>query len=456
MRDERARDAFIGSVVGLAAAAALIIAFTTKSYSLWGGIVVVPIIVAINGTFAWRVVERWRDFEPWLVRLMGWALAAKIAGSLARYAVAYVFYNGAADAETYNLYAAYHYQAWRAGDITWETDGKQGTLVMQFLTTAVYTVIGPTPLAAFVVFASLAFWGQYLLYRAFRIAVPAGDGRLYALLVLLLPSLLYWPSSIGKEAWLMLGVGLTSYGAARLFTSQSGALLFLAAGAVSTAAVRPHIAVLLFTAMLMAQVFRPAGHSFTGVFGKLGGLIVLGGAAAFLVTQSAGFLGIDDLSFQAVSDEVQWASGQASQGGSAFTPTPFFSLFGPIMAPITVLFRPFPWETHNIALLAQSFEGLFLIWLVYRSRHRLRGLLSVMRTNPYVTYAVLFTAAFIVAFSGFGNFGILARQRVLMLPFFLVLLCIPDRPRRAGEADLTHTKARDREWAQSIGAARGT
>ena len=33
--------------------------------------------------------------------------------------------------------------------------------------------------------------------------------------------------------------------------------------------------------------------------------------------------------------------------------------------------------------------------------------------------------AFICAFAGFGNFGILARQRVLMLPFFLILLALP-------------------------------
>ena len=50
-----------------------------------------------------------------------------------------------------------------------------------------------------------------------------------------------------------------------------------------------------------------------------------------------------------------------------------------------------------------------------------------MRRNPYVTFAVVYVAAFIWAFSGFGNFGILARQRVLMLPFFLVLLALPKK-----------------------------
>ena len=46
-----------------------------------------------------------------------------------------------------------------------------------------------------------------------------------------------------------------------------------------------------------------------------------------------------------------------------------------------------------------------------------------------MTFAVVYIGCFIWAFSGFGNFGILARQRVLMLPFFLVLLALPDRRR---------------------------
>ena len=51
-----------------------------------------------------------------------------------------------------------------------------------------------------------------------------------------------------------------------------------------------------------------------------------------------------------------------------------------------------------------------------------------MRRSPYVVFCLVYSSAFIWAFSGFGNFGILARQRVLMIPFFLVLLlCLPTR-----------------------------
>jgi hypothetical protein len=51
-----------------------------------------------------------------------------------------------------------------------------------------------------------------------------------------------------------------------------------------------------------------------------------------------------------------------------------------------------------------------------------------------VAYAVAFTAMFVVAFSSFANFGLLARERVQLFPLYLVLLSVPPRSwrRRSG------------------------
>ncbi|HET9022783.1 MAG TPA: hypothetical protein VFN34_12925, partial [Ornithinibacter sp.] len=413
----------VGAVVGAALAVGFAWALSHESYNVWGAVVVVPLVVAANGVIIWRVCVRENDRFFTAIFVTGFV--AKLLATLGRYFVAYVVYDGAADAERYNVYAAAHYALWRDGTITWEWGGKQGTQYMELITTAVYTVIGPSPLGGFFVYSSLAFWGAYLLYRAFRIAVPDGDWRRYSALVFLLPSMLYWPSSIGKEAWLLLFVGVTALGAAKYFAQQWGALLLLAGGALGTAIIRPHVAVLLFAALLVAQLFRPVDKRSTGFVTKVLGLVVMGVAAVVLTTQSARFLGIDDFNWQAISESVGVASGQASQGGSAFAGAPITSPLGIPAAVVTVLFRPFPWEAHNIQLVLQSLEGLVLLVLLLRSWPRLRGLPRAMRRNPYVTFAVVYVGAFIWAFSGFGNFGILARQRVLMIPFFLILLALP-------------------------------
>lgn len=223
----------------------------------------------------------------------------------------------------------------------------------------------------------------------------------------------------------MFFVGLTALGAARLFAHRSGAMLLLVTGAAGTALLRPHLAVLLFAALFVAQLFRPTPARSTGILSKVAGVVVLGAAAFVLTTQSASFLGIDDFSWQAVSDTVDNASEQASEGRSAFESTPINSPVDIPAAVLTVLFRPFPWEASNAQMLIQSLEGLVLLVLAVRAWPQLRRLPRVMSRIPYVTFTVVYTSSFIWAFSGFGNFGILARQRVLMIPFFLVLLALP-------------------------------
>lgn len=421
-----------GLLLVAAYAAVLAWAMDTQTYSVWGGLIVVPVIVALNVLLIWRAVKH--QGESWFAWLLPLAYLAKLVGVVARYLFAYVVYSGQADAERYNLYAAAHYREWQAGAFVWDSAGAQGTQFLEVVTTVLYAVTGPTPFAAFVVFGSLAFWGVYVFYQALRTALPGADHRRYAMLLFLLPSLLYWPASIGKESWLLLFVGVTAWGAARFFAGATASgLAALALGVAATAAVRPHITVMLVAALLVAQLVKPTAKTSTSILTKLAGVLVLVAATAMLATQSAEFLGIDDLSLQGVSESYDFRSGNTEQGGSKFEPVPLGSPLGVPVAVVTLLFRPFPWEAGNPQMLVQSLESLGLLALTLAAWPRLRALPGLLRRHPYLVFAVLFTFAFILAFAGLGNFGILARQRVLMLPFFLVLLALPD-PAAPGRA----------------------
>ena len=75
---------------------------------------------------------------------------------------------------------------------------------------------------------------------------------------------------------------------------------------------------------------------------------------------------------------------------------------------------------------------------------RLGGNFRLIKTlfEPY-RYILpgVYVLSFILAFSGFANFGIVARQRSLMIPFFLAFLALPDprnsRPDLITEQDRT-------------------
>jgi hypothetical protein len=78
---------------------------------------------------------------------------------------------------------------------------------------------------------------------------------------------------------------------------------------------------------------------------------------------------------------------------------------------------------------------VLLLGLTVASGRRLRRLPRALWENPYVSYAFVYSALFVLAFSNFANFGILARQRVQLLPLFLVLLAMPaDREEAAATA----------------------
>lgn len=418
-----------GLVVVAAFAALLTKAMDTTSYNTWGALIWGPIIVGIN---LWLISLAMRN-EPdrWIAKLVYIGYAVKLVGIAARYFTIFVLYGGVGDASRYNLYAARWYFEWRRGVFEMGNTGKFGTHNTELITTAIYTLFGPSPIVGFVVFGSMAFWGCILLFKAFQEAVPFGEFRRYAVLVFLLPSLLFWPSSIGKEAFLLLGVGLVALGAARFFDDRVAmGLALLALGLGATALIRPHLTVLLLCALFVAQLLRPGSGSPTSVLWKGMGLILVAGATALAITQAADVLGIDDLTVEGVTGQIDWASEQTVEGRSIFTPVPLNHPLGIPAAIVTLLFRPFPWEAGNLLVAIQSLEGIALLALALVGWRRLAHVPRLLRSHAWLTFSAVYVLAFILAFSGFSNFGIVARQRSLMLPFFLALLALPN-PRSA-------------------------
>lgn len=429
-----------GVVVLVAFAAILTKAMDTTSYNTWGALIWAPIIIGVN---VWLIGLAMRNEpDPWVARLAQIGYAAKLVGIAGRYFTIFVLYGGVGDAARYNLYAARWYFEWRRGVFEMGNEGKFGTHNTELITTAVYTLFGPSPIVGFIVFGTMAYWGCILLLRAFQEAVSQGDFRRYAVFVFLLPTLLFWPSSIGKEAFLLLGMGLTALGAARFFNGRFlVGLVLLGVGLGATALIRPHLTVLLLSALFVAQLLRPGGGTPTSVLSKAVGLIFVAVAAGLAITQAADVLGIDDLTVEDVTGQIDWASGQTASGGSVFTPVPLTHPLGVPAAIVTLLFRPFPWEAGSALVALQSMEGIVLIGLTIVGWRRLRQVPRLLRRNPWVVFAAVYALAFILAFAGFSNFGIVARQRSLMLPFFLALLSLPD-PRTARPSD-ADTEARE-------------
>jgi hypothetical protein len=359
---------------------------------------------------------------------LGWIVMAasvlRLGGGVARYHVTYGVYSGVADASTYTTVASQHYKAFRHYHFFWPNTGVFRGLV-PWLDTIIYALFGPTELGAFLVFSWISLIGTYLFYRAFRIGYPEGDGRRYAVLVFFLPSMIYWPSSLGKESWMVLSVGLASYGVARALAGRVGGYLSLAAGVGGMLLVRPHLGLIFLPAAVIAFLLRRTTPGRHRPIGRMVGIALLVVCSLAAVGKAQSYFGITNLDVQSVTKQLNTTRQQTDIGNSAFNPPNARSPVGYPEAVVTVLYRPFPWEAHSLTVRVASLEGVLLLGLTVASWRRLRRLPRALWANPYVTYAFVYSALFVLAFANFANFGILARQRVQLLPLFLVLLAMP-------------------------------
>jgi hypothetical protein len=422
--------------------------------ALFTGVVLLLVSIPV---FTWMGKrEGWPRMAAWLTL----ALVTKFVFSLIRYFVIFRVYKGEGDAGIYVEAAAELAKRLRLGLPLHPLDHRINSFpvasqYMGDITGFIFYLTGASKYATFMIYGWFCFIGQLMACQALKIAVPEARYRRYVLLVLFLPSLLFWPSSAGKEAVMVLCFGLCALGAAMLLgpkTNLWGFLPFLA-GCWGAFLIRPHIAVMALAALAAAFGIGAVLGTGSGADGsdkqktssravRIVGLVVMLAVFAGASSQLGKLLGGEDTgggAGESATELLEKTAEQSSIGNSAFTP-PMVS--NPVKVPwglASVLFRPFPWEANGGSLIAAA-ESALLGALFVLSAGRLLTLWPLLRRRAYLVFVVAFAIEFAIAFSYIGNFGILARQRVMMLPAVLVLLALPTRKELA-EYDEEHAQA---------------
>jgi Dolichyl-phosphate-mannose-protein mannosyltransferase len=412
----------------LPAAALAIVAIGRSGFEGQMYIVTVAVVAVIAAFVLPRAVARDGSLE---IAFVATALAAHLIGSLFRFFIIQAVYHGVADANGYYGAGRVLAPGFRSLQFPPLPSPYFGTPFVNWTTGILFALIGSTLLGGFVVHSALAFVGGWYFYKAFRIAFPEGDHRLFAILIFFLPSMWYWPSSLGKDSLVVLFLGLAVYGAAQLFRGDPRrGWVPAVVGVVGAFMVRPPIATAVVIAALAAFLLRPSRRRTPHVT-TLAWLVVvpaLSLVAFFTVTHTAAYLGNSNAidAFQA-SRETQFNTGES---GSNFTPPNALSPGGLPLAVVTTNFRPFPWEAGGLFPKLTSLEGVFLALLILaRWRQIWRGIRR-WRDNAMVLFAAAAFLAFSVILSSLANFGLLARQRTQVLPFMFMLICMVARPRR--------------------------
>jgi hypothetical protein len=376
------------------------------------------------------------------------AVAVKLTASYISYLSLVNDWLGPQDATGYDDFGRRFAGAWlgRGGTAPELPDLRQHNFIRWF-TGIIYYLFGIDTLTAYFVFGLLALVGSYAWYRATVESVPQFDRRLYLGLVMFLPSMAYWPSAIGKDSLMQLALGLVALATARLLRQR---LMIAAAigapGVWLLWGVRPHLLAIAMTAVGCAYIggrVRAGDHGLRGLVGRPVGLLAVALLAGFTVIQGATFLGIEDLSVGGIEARLDQQTEESSIGGSTFDTGG--SSLNPLYLPqkaATVLLRPFPWETSSVLQLFASLEGIALGGLVVLRLSSLGAAVSRVRSTPFVLYCLVLVISYAAFFSSIANFGLLVRQRSLVLPALFVLLAVnpasavPAAARR--RTDVTH------------------
>jgi hypothetical protein len=398
------------------------------------GVVLVPLAGLLLAGAASRRIARLHPDEAWVGRWLVLAVVAKLGASYYRYHTITNEYAGVADASGYDDFGRRFAAAWLNGGSAPDLPDLRQTNFIRWFTGVVYYVFGTNMVAGFFVFGLLAVIGSYLWYRATADAVPRVDKRLYLALVLFAPSVAFWPSSIGKESLMQLGIGAVALATAHLLRQRlAKAAVVGFAGGWLLWVVRPHLLALVTLAAGCAYAggrVRARGGAMRSSIARPVGLLGVAFLVAFTVSQGAKFLGIEDLSLSSIEAELDEQTERSSQGGSEFDSGD--NSLNPINLPagaVTVLLRPFPWETESPLQLLSSLESAVLAGLIVARLSSVRAALIGARSTPFLLYCWVLVILYAATFSSFANFGLLVRQRSLVLPALFVLLAVRAMPK---------------------------
>jgi hypothetical protein len=160
------------------------------------------------------------------------------------------------------------------------------------------------------------------------------------------------------------------------------------------------------------------------------GLLAVVLLMAFTVSQAAKFLGLEDLSLSSIEQELDENTERTAQGGSEFEHGG--NSLNPLHLPqgaVTVLLRPFPWETDSPLQLLSSVESALLAGIIVARLASLRAAFTRARTTPFLLYCWILVILYAATFSSVANFGLLVRQRSLVLPALYVLIAVRPEPK---------------------------
>lgn len=317
--------------------------------------------------------------------------------------------------------------------------GSNSTTTVQFISAFLHFVCGDSLYAVVTVIAFGSGYSKYLMFRAFEREIPSGLQRSVFSALMLMPSAVFWTSSLLKEPLVMVALGPAIWGFVEL-VKNARPVVGLAASLPAVLAIlllKPYVLLCLGLSLslwlIWSKVVAKRGptlskpvYFFVGVLTIPG--IVLGISAA-----------VPQLNVSQMGESMtKFRQGNAlEEGGSTYylddpdavlsanaeeaSTVSQFRLALPAL--FTALFRPTLLEARNPMLLANALETTWLAFITIAIIRRRRTATEAIFSSPFLVFCLSFT---LLLGLGTGlassNLGSLSRYRAPMIPFFAAAL----------------------------------
>jgi hypothetical protein len=391
-------------------------------------VVVAVILFALGRLVIQRVAIA--EANPWLVRVMTFSLVLHLLAAPSQIFVVDHFYHGIADWNRYVHQGALLAPNFRRFDFS--TAGADVRQIVNDGSVSIaagiaMAIVGVNQLACFLVFSWLSFIGSVCFFRAFTLTFAGAEHRRYALMLFFMPSLIFWTADISKESLMMFALGMIAYGAAKFIARQRGGFALVVPGAFIGVYVRPNELLLVVAGFVIAMMVPTAStRKSLGGIRRVLSVIFLAAVLYLSVVVTIKYLhhglNTNSLTTTNADNSVTGTSGGVPYSTSpAAYPRDIYN----------VLFNPELFNAHGFGERIAAIENSVILGLVLISLRNLRMVPRAAFARPYVMLCAIYTVLFIYTFAALGNLGLIERERTMMIPFMLVLLCVPRGPRGA-------------------------
>ena len=282
--------------------------------------------------------------------------------------------------------------------------------------------------------ASFSYIGIWKLYRLFN-TLYAGNSKIFAYLILFLPSLIFWGGGIMKDSYVLGATCWISSNFYYVFILRKKIfwnIVFMLFNAFLIINIKAYIIVSLLPGMLLwinSAYLKNIKSSLSKVlvFPIIFGFLAF---TAFFISQNLrsviGVYGDVDTAIQQAQVIQEDLLREDQYGGNNYNIGEFDGSFGGLIsvAPLaifTALFRPLFWEIGSPTMVLSVLENtiMLIFTIVILVRTSPIKLLRILWAEPFLFYCFIFSIlfAFGVGIAG-TNFGALVRYKTPLVPFF--------------------------------------